>query len=58
MNMSRIVILYLACIFISFSFAKNSYEDSKPGNKKRKSEVQLEESKPRKNVNIPTAIRT
>ena len=41
----------------SFSFAKNSYEESKPGNEKRKREVQLE-SKPRKNVNIPIAIST
>ena len=32
MNMSRIVILYLACTFISFPLPKNSYEESKPGN--------------------------
>ena len=55
MNMSRIVILLLACTFISFPFTKNSYEESKPGNK---NDVQLEEGKPRKNVNIRIAIST
>ena len=58
MNMSQIVLLYLASIFISGSFVKNSYEESKPGNEKPKREVQLEESKPRKNVNIRIAIST
>ena len=54
MNMSRIVILYLTCIFISCSFAKNGYEESKPGNKKQNSE----ESESRKNVNIQITIST
>ena len=49
MNMSRTVTLYLTCIFISCSFAENGYEESKPGNKKQKSEP---ESESRKNVNM------
>ena len=37
--MLRIVILTLLCIFICFAFAGDSYQESKPGNEKRKSEV-------------------
>ena len=39
MNMLRIVILTLICIFICCAFAGDSYQKSKPGNEKRKSEV-------------------
>ena len=39
MNMLRIVILTLLCIFICFAFAGDSYQESKRGNEKRKSEV-------------------
>ena len=39
MNMLRIVVLTLLCIFICFAFAEDSYQESKPGNEKRKSEV-------------------
>ena len=34
-----IVILTLICIFICCAFAGDSYQESKPGNKKRKSEA-------------------
>ena len=37
--MLRIVILTLLCIFICFAFAGDSYQESKPGNEKRKSEA-------------------
>ena len=36
-----IVILTLICIFICCAFAGDSYQESKPGNKKRKSEVSV-----------------
>ena len=36
MNMLRIVILTLICISISCAFAADSYQESKPGNEKRK----------------------
>ena len=39
MNMSWIVILSLICIFICCAFAGDSYQESKPGNEKRKSVV-------------------
>ena len=39
MNMSQIVILLLTCIFIYCAFAGDSYQESKPGNEKPKSEV-------------------
>ena len=39
MNMLWIVILTLICIFICCAFAGDSYQESKPGNEKRKSEV-------------------
>ena len=39
MNMLRIVILTLICIFICCAFAGDSYQESKPGNEKRKSEA-------------------
>ena len=39
MNMLRIVILTLICISICCVFAGDSYQESKPGNEKRKSEV-------------------
>ena len=38
MNMLRIVILTLLCIFVCCAFAGDSYEESKPGNEKRKSD--------------------
>ena len=37
--MLRIVILTLICIFICCAFAGDSYQKSKPGNEKRKSEL-------------------
>ena len=46
MNMSRIVILYLACTFISFPFTKNSYEESKPGNKNQKARYSWRKANP------------
>ena len=39
MNMLRIVILTLICIFICCAFAGDSYQESKPGKEKHKSEV-------------------
>ena len=39
MNMLRIVILTLICISIRCAFAGDSYQESKPGNEKRKSEA-------------------
>ena len=39
MKMLRIVILRLICIFICCAFAGDSYQESKPGNEKPKSEV-------------------
>ena len=39
MNMLRIVILTLMLIFICYAFAGDSYQEFKPGNQKRKSEV-------------------
>ena len=39
MNMLRIVMLTLICISIFFAFAGDSYQESKPGNEKRKSEA-------------------
>ena len=39
MDVSRIVMLSLTCIFICCAFAGDSYESSKPGNEKPKSEV-------------------
>ena len=39
MNMLRIVILTLTCIFICCAFAGDSYQESKPGNEKHKSKV-------------------
>ena len=36
MNVLRIVILALLCIFICCAFAEDSYQESKPGNEKRK----------------------
>ena len=39
MEMLRIVILTLISIFICCAFAGDSYQESKPGNEKRKSEV-------------------
>ena len=39
MNMLRIVILTLICISICCVFAGDSYQESKPGNEKRKSEA-------------------
>ena len=38
MNMLRIVILTLLCIFVCCAFAGDSYKESKPGNEKRKSD--------------------
>ena len=39
MNMLRIVILSLICILICCAFAGDSYQESKPGKEKHKSEV-------------------
>ena len=39
MNMLRIVILTLIYIFIRCAFAGDSYQESKPGKEKHKSEV-------------------
>ena len=39
MNMLRIVMLTLICISICCAFARDSYQESKPGNEKRKSEA-------------------
>ena len=39
MNMLPIVILTLICMSIFFAFAVDSYQESKPGNEKRKSRV-------------------
>ena len=39
MNMLRIVISTLICISICGVFAGDSYQESKPGNEKRKSEA-------------------
>ena len=38
-NMLRIVILTLICMFICCAFAGDSYQESKPGNEKHKSKV-------------------
>ena len=38
-NMLRIVILTLICIFIGYAFAGDSHQESKPGNEKHKSKV-------------------
>ena len=38
MNMLRIVLLTLLCIFVCCAFAGDSYKESKPGNEKRKSD--------------------
>ena len=38
-HVARIVILTLICIFICCAFARESYQESKPGVEKRKSEV-------------------
>ena len=46
MNMSRIVILQLACTFISFPFTKNSYEESNPGNKNQKARYSWRKANP------------
>ena len=39
MNMLQIVILTLICISICCVFAEDGYQESKPGNEKRKSEA-------------------
>ena len=39
MNMLRIVILSIMCILICGAFAGDSYQESKPGKEKHKSEV-------------------
>ena len=38
MNMLRIVVLTLICMSVCCAFAEDSYQESKPGNEKRKSE--------------------
>ena len=42
----RVRILYLACTFISFPFAKNSYGESKPGSKNQKARFRCRKANP------------
>ena len=63
MNMLRIVILTLICIFICCAFAGDSYQESKPGKEKHKSEVSgsymfIFTNPARKNANIRITVST
>ena len=63
MNMLQMVILTLICIFICCAFAGDSYQESKPGKEKHKSEVRSRYLfclliPARKNVNIRITLST
>ena len=62
-NMLRIVILTLICIFFGCAFAGDSHQESKPGNEKHKSKVRgscvyFFSIPARKNVNIRITVST